>query len=114
MSSFPVSVYVAGSPADPRQPVDAPPGVLVRRGPALHPDDITMVDGIRVTSPSRTLIDLADELDADELRDCFERARAIGLLDPVALRAARARVEWRPTLSIVDGLIDEFAPDGRA
>ncbi len=63
-----------------------------------------------VTSPSRTLIDLAEELDADELKSCFERARARGLLDPVALRAARAWVEWRPSLEVVDGLIAEFCP----
>jgi hypothetical protein len=39
------------------------------------------------------------------------RARALGLLDPVALNAARSRVEWRPSLPVVDLLIEEFAPD---
>ena len=36
-------------------------------------------------------------MDADELRATFVRAQAIGLLEPEALRAARARVEWRPS-----------------
>ena len=68
-----------------------------------------MVDGIPVTSPSRTLIDLAEVLDESELRQCFERARELGLLDPEALKASRARVEWRPSLALVDRMIDEVA-----
>jgi hypothetical protein len=44
----------------------------------------------------------------DELRACFQRARQIGLLDAGALRAARARVEWRPSLDLVDRLLAEF------
>jgi hypothetical protein len=32
----------------------------------------------------------------------------LGLLDPEALRAARARVEWRPSLEMLDRVIEEF------
>lgn len=81
---------------------------MVHRGPPLHPDDVTTVDGVPVTSPSRTLIDLAEVMTADELRVCFVRAREIGLLDPEALGAARARVEWRPSLEMLDQVIAEF------
>ena len=102
-----VDVYVAGCPDDPRK--DTPiPGVEIHRGPPLHPDDVTTVRGIPVTSPSRTLIDLAEVMTADELRVCFGRAREIGLLDPEARRAARARVEWRPSLEMLDEVIAEF------
>jgi len=52
-----VDVYVPGSADDPRDDVRIP-GVEIHRGPPLHPDDVTTVDGIPVTSPSRTLIDL--------------------------------------------------------
>ena len=45
---------------------------------------------------------------AAELRAAFARARQIGLLDPEALRAARARVEWRPSLAMLDDVIAEF------
>jgi hypothetical protein len=103
----PIHVYVAGAEDDPRTTVPIP-GVKVHRGPPLHPDDLTTVDGLPVTSPSRTLIDLAEILTADELRASFARAREIGLLDPEALRAARARVEWRPSLAMLDEVIDEF------
>src|SRR4051812_15348115 len=87
----PIDVYVPGSPDDPRTEASIA-GVVVHRGPPLHPDDVTTVAGIPVTSPSRTLIDLAEVMTADELRRCLARARDIGLLDPDALRAARARV----------------------
>jgi predicted transcriptional regulator of viral defense system len=49
--------------------------VVVHYGPPLHPDDLTLVDGIPVTSVARTLIDLAELMDADELRGCFATAR---------------------------------------
>ena len=102
-----IDVYVPGSADDPRTDTSIP-GVEIHRGPPLHPDDVTTIDGIAVTSPSRTLIDLAEVMTADELRACFARAREIGLLNPEALRAARARVEWRPSLEMLDEVIAEF------
>jgi hypothetical protein len=103
----PIQVYVPGSGDDPCATPDVP-GVEIRRGPPLHPDDMTTVNGIPVTSLSRTLIDLAEITTIDELRAAFARARELGLLDPEALRAARARVEWRPSLAMLDEVIEEF------
>ena len=103
----PVHVTVPGSADDPR--IDASiPGVVIHRGPPMHPDDVTALNGIPVTSPSRTLIDCAESMTADELRTTFARAQKTGLLDPDALRAARARVEWRPSLAMLDEVIEEF------
>lgn len=104
----PIDVYVPACTDDPRAVRDDPEGVRVRRGPPLHPDDMTVLDGIPVTTVSRTLIDLAEVLDESELRECFERAREQGMLDPEALVASRARVEWRPSLGLVDRMIEEF------
>lgn len=75
-----IHVYVPGSDGDPR---DAPsiPGVVVHRGPPLHPDDLTVHKGIPCTSPSRTLIDCAEDATIYELRAMFARARQLGLLD---------------------------------
>ena len=103
----PLHITVPGSADDPRVDTSIP-GIVIHRGPPLHPDDMCKVDGIPVTSPSRTLIDLAEVMEADELRATFARAREIGLLDPVALRASRARVEWRPSLAMLDEVIEEF------
>lgn len=102
-----IHVTVPGLPTDPRddQPI---PGVVIHRSPPLHPDDVCILYGLRVTSPSRTLIDCAEECDADELRAMFVDLEARGLLDPAALRAARARVEWRPSLALFDTVMAEF------
>ena len=74
----PIHVTVPGSADDPRSTTSIP-GVVIHRAPPLHPDDLTTHKGIPVTSPSRTLIDLAEVMPADELRTAFARARDIGL-----------------------------------
>jgi hypothetical protein len=104
----PIHVTVLGRADDPRSPTPAPPGVVVRRMPGLHPDDITLHDGIPITSVPRTLIDLAEILTRDELRDAFMAARERGLLDMAAVEASYARVEWRPSLTMLREVMDEF------
>ena len=84
-------------------------GVVIHHVPELHPDDVSVVKGVRTTSPSRTLIDLAEVMDVTELRECFANARDLGLLDLEELAAARARVEWRPSLAMLDEVIAEFS-----
>ena len=104
----PIHVTIPTCASDPRTCVPDLPGVTIHRVPALHPDDVTFVDGIPVTSVSRTLIDLADVMTPDELRDAFRRAREIGLLDIAAVEASVARVEWRPSRAMLRSVIDEF------
>lgn len=108
----PVDVYLPALAQDPRRPAGDPPGLRVRRGPPLHPDDVTVLDGVPVTAPSRTLIDLAEELAEPELRAAFGQAQRRGLLDLDALRAARSRVEWRPSLALVDAIIADLIARG--
>jgi hypothetical protein len=104
----PIHVTVPTPPGDPRDWPQPPDGVIVHHSPSLHPDDVTVIDGIPVTSVSRTLIDLAEVMEADELRECFANAREQGLLDLDELAAARARVEWRPSLAMFDEVASEF------
>jgi hypothetical protein len=103
-----IHITIPGSADDPRAGFSPPPGVVVHFAPALHPEDVTVVNGVRVTSPARTLIDLAEACDGGELRVAFGRARELGLLDLAALRRARARVEWRPSLALFDEVLAEF------
>jgi hypothetical protein len=103
----PIHITIPGDADDPRLAMDLP-GVIIRRTPPLHPDDLAVVDGIPCTSLSRTLIDLAEDMDQDELREVFATARRKGMLDPDAVRASRARVEWRPSLAMLDEVIAEF------
>lgn len=104
----PIHITVPGSPDDPRDPPAAPPGVIVHYAPELHPDDVCVVDGLRVTSVSRTLIDCAEDATADELRGMFFQAHRRGILDLDAVDASLARVEWRPSLPLVRQILEEF------
>ncbi len=104
-----IHVTIPGRPDDPRTPRPNIPGVIVHHVPELHPDDRTMHDGIPCTSPARTLVDLAEVMDREELRATFARARDIGLLDMRAVEASYKRVEWRPSLRMLREVMDEFS-----
>ena len=67
-----------------------------------------MVDGIPCTSVARTLVDCAEEMTKDELREVFANAERKGLLDIDAVRRSAARAEWRPSLQMLYEVIDEF------
>lgn len=103
-----IDVTVPCSEDDPRRSRPDPPGVRVHYVPELHPDDVVVVDGIRTTSVARTLVDLAEVMDRDELRATFKRAREKGLLDMDAVEASFARVEPRPSLAMLREVMDEF------
>jgi len=105
----PIHVTVQGGADDPRVPARPPAGAVLHFAPELHPDDLTMVDGIPVTSVARTLVDLAEVSTRDELVSAFSRARELGLLDMPAVEASYARVEWRPSLPLLRSVMDEFS-----
>ena len=104
----PIHITLPGSPDDPRDHISPPPGVIIHYTPPLHPEDVTVLDGIPVTTPARTLVDLAEVSDRSELRDAFRRADELGILDIEAVRRAAARVEWRPSLALLNEVIAEF------
>ncbi|MGI9019531.1 MAG: DUF559 domain-containing protein [Solirubrobacterales bacterium] len=74
---------------------------------SLHRDDIAVVGGIPVTSVSRTLVDLAAVLDADRVRDAFEEADRLNLLELGPLAAACARGRGRRGVGTLRTLIAE-------
>jgi predicted transcriptional regulator of viral defense system len=106
---FPVHVTIPSSPDDPRAPHTDPPGVVVHRTPPLHPDDLTVVDGIPCTTVARTIVDCAEEMSKDELREMVANAERMGLLDVEAVRRSAARAEWRPSLPMLYEVLGEFA-----
>ncbi len=103
----PIHITIPGTDVDPRLP-ETIDGVVIHRVPHLHPDDVTVVDGIPVTSVARTIVDCAGDMSIDEVRAMFATARQRGLLDLEAVRASVARVEWRPSLAMLNEVIDEF------
>jgi hypothetical protein len=91
----PIHVTVQGCPDDPRL-ASPPPGVTVHYTPPLHPDDLAVVNGIPCTSLARTLVDMAECTDIEELRDLFAQARRRGILDIEAVRASAAASSGAP------------------
>lgn len=105
----PIHITVHGRSDDPRDQVPDLPGVVVHYSPPLHPDDLSVVRGIPCTSVARTLVDCAEDMTREELVELFREAQRQGQLDIDAVRASRARVEWRPSLPMLDEVIDEFS-----
>src|SRR3954454_17587122 len=64
----PIHITIQGDADDPRSHMAAPPGIIIHRSPPLHLDDLDEIDGIPVTSLARTLVDLAEVSDEEELR----------------------------------------------
>jgi len=74
-----VTVPVAGGRAKRR-------GIVIHRRPHMLPSEITSRDGIPVTSPQRTLLDLRTRLDPEILRRAIREAEFRGLpVDATAL-----------------------------
>jgi hypothetical protein len=63
------------------------PGLRVHRARNLAPADVATVDAIRVTSPARTILDVAATLDTRALERVLDRAEREGVYDGRALAA---------------------------
>lgn len=63
-------------------------GLLVHRRPSLTTSEIRVFEGLPVTSPVQTLVDIATELDAVAVERAVNDADKHDLIDPEALRLA--------------------------
>jgi very-short-patch-repair endonuclease len=77
----------------------------------LAPFDALVRDNLRVTTPSRTIIDLAASLEGRALRDVVERAQDLRRFDPNDIRETLARAPRRPGTRRLHDLITVLAPD---
>ncbi len=90
-------------------------GIRLHRVRHLHPDDVTEIDGIRVTTIARTLLDLCDVLPAIQVRRAFEKAERMDRLDYRALRLVAERAHGRRALKVFLPLIaEDHSPAARA
>lgn len=71
-------------------------GVRVHRVRSLPVDEITSLEGLALTTPARTLLDLAGCLAAAALERCVAKAEREGLVKSDALAALIARYPARP------------------
>lgn len=85
-------------------------GLWVHRARRLHPDDVTMTRGIRVTSPARTLVDLTHFLGRDRLLRAMREAEYLGLLDIDSLLAAVDRARGRRNLRALKAALAAHSP----
>jgi very-short-patch-repair endonuclease len=71
------------------------PGIEVHRVRRLDPADVTTVSGIPVTTVARTLVDLADVVNAESLAKAMDEAERQNRLDLRAIHTARTRTTGR-------------------
>ena len=71
------------------------PGIALHRTRALAPDDVELVDGLRVTSWARTVVDLAEVLAPDRLARVLHESEYQRVFDLRALEAALERARGR-------------------
>jgi very-short-patch-repair endonuclease len=79
-------------------------GIRIHRRGALPPGDLTRRDRIPVTTPARTLVDLATQLQGGPLEAAVNEADKLALIDPERLRRfvdARAGVDGTPALRLL-------------
>jgi very-short-patch-repair endonuclease len=82
----------------------------IHRHPGLLPDEVVTRDGIRVTTPARTLLDLAAILPPRKLHRALDQTEILELTDYPALRAiARAHPGHHGSRRLVSALADHVA-----
>jgi predicted transcriptional regulator of viral defense system len=87
------------------------PGVVIHKGD-LPPNDVEEHEGFRVTTPLRSLLDVATgELDVDQLAQAIDEALARGM---TTRRALRERAdEFGPAAALrIERALQEVEPDG--
>jgi hypothetical protein len=72
----------------------------------LDPRDVTELDGIRVTTMARTLVDLTDVLTAHQLANVIHEAAFHERFDRKATREAIARANGRPNLNRLEQALE--------
>jgi len=86
------------------------PGIRVHRARRLDPADITVKDGIAVTTVARTIIDLTDMLSGDRILRTIREAEYLKLLDLDTLIAAVQRAHGRHRLGVLKTALARHRP----
>lgn len=76
------------------------PGIRLHGVRRLHPEDVTVKDGIPITTPARTLVDLSAVVSNRLVERAFEQAQIRRLLHPGELEAAIERARGRKTRAL--------------
>jgi very-short-patch-repair endonuclease len=82
------------------------PGIQLHRRPCLSSDDVTVRRGVPVTTPIRTLVDLAAVLPAIALERAVNEADKLDRTNPEALRTALERYRGQRGAARLRALLD--------
>jgi very-short-patch-repair endonuclease len=85
------------------------PGLHIRSRPTLPTGDVTNRDGIPVTIPARTLVDIATDLAPLALERAVNEADKRDLIDPEELRASLAGFAGEPGVATLRKLLDRHS-----
>jgi hypothetical protein len=85
------------------------PGVRVRRRPKLRASDVMVHDGIPVTVPVLTLIDMARSRSSADLERAINEADRLDLVDPESLAVALDDFPCRPGVGRLRDLLGKHA-----
>jgi very-short-patch-repair endonuclease len=97
----------------PRSCRRAPDGIAVHRTAALTRADVTVVDAIPVTTPARTLVDLATCIDRDTLEEALDDALRRRLVSLPTLRRRGAALGARKILTQLVEQREHGVPESR-
>jgi very-short-patch-repair endonuclease len=85
------------------------PGLVVHRIPTLAHDEVTVSDGIPVTTPARTILELATFLPRRQLERAIDEAERLGLCGSEALQVIVGRHTGRRGTGPLIRLMQEHA-----
>jgi very-short-patch-repair endonuclease len=98
-----VHVTVPGTPGRRRRA-----GIRLHRSAMLAAEEATVHDGIPITDPARTLIDLATLLRGRPLEQALDRSEQLGLVDFADLERRMARHPTRPGTPSLRALLSSY------
>jgi very-short-patch-repair endonuclease len=84
----------------------ARPGVRIHRRPGLGDENVTVYQGIPVTSPVQTLVDQATRLPRRRLERAVNEADRLDLVNPPTLRRALESHRGEPGVKVLRTLLD--------
>lgn len=103
--TFPLSVIV---PSDRGRKHDR---IQIRRS-RLHPSEWMLLDGLRITTPARTIVGMATELGPRQMRHLVERAQDLRRFNARDIRAILERHPRHPGRRRLLHLVTLLEPDG--
>lgn len=86
------------------------PGIRVHRTEALDPSDIRRHQQIPITSPARTLLDIAPEISGRSLEWALDQALVKRMVSHAAVRAVLAAYPRRPGAPVLAAFLDPDRP----